>query len=141
MTLESGPEHGLHPEQGSGQGLARSSEVVIASPGASMTVLRETLLGSQGLVLGPDQTQGQGLNEDLKKQEERQEEKREDVDGSVRGRGLRAGPDGRVTKASLPAHQWRSACMMLQLRQRRSSHVWDEGEASVPGEASRVSTS
>ena len=130
MTLEAGPEHGLE----TGQKLV--SKVVIASPGASMTVLKETLLATQGFILGPNQTQepglgegqGLGLHEDLN-----QEEKRVHVDGSAREQGLGFGPDGRVTKASLPAHQWRSVCVMLQLRQRHTSYAWDEGEALVPG--------
>ena len=142
VTLEAG----LEP----GQGLESISDVVIASPGASMMVLKETLLGTQGLVLGPNQTQGQlqgqgqgpgpVLNEDLKKQELRQEEKQEHDDEHARGQGLGAGPDGRVTKASLPAHQWRSVCAMLHLRQRHVSHAWDEGEALVPGETIHISS-
>ena len=98
---------GSGQRQGSGSGLQWSGEVVIASPGASMAVLRETLLATQGLDLGPDQKQGLGLG---------------------------PGSDASVSRASLPAHQWRSVCAMLQLHQRHPQHAWDEGKASVPGE-------
>ena len=94
-----------------------------------MAVLRETLLATQGLDLGPAQKQGPEQG-----QEFAQEEKQENVDERARGQGLGPAPDASVTRASLPAHQWRSVCAMLQLRQRHPPHAWNEGEASVPGE-------
>ena len=154
-------------QPGSGQGSGWVGEVVIASPGASMDALRETLLASQGLALGPEQgqgqgqgpNQGQGLNQG---QEQGQEEKREGSQereessigakqsrgqGQGPGQGLGPGSVGRVTRASLPAHQWRSVCAMLQLHGhgRRPhypppSHAysWEEDKATTstpaPGE-------
>ena len=139
----------------------RSSEfidllVAQSAPKIAAMVLSELqrtlgLSAGQGQELGLSQGQEQGQEEKREGSQEREESsigaKQSRGQGQGPGQGLGPGSVGRVTRASLPAHQWRSVCAMLQLHGhgRRPhypppSHAysWEEDKATTatpaPGE-------